>query len=58
MKPSGRDTWAGRVLGAPGGERRASFRILHILEFRDGKISRENVWIDIPSLMQQLGQAR
>jgi hypothetical protein len=28
-----------------------------ILEFRDGKISRENVWIDLPSIMQQLGQA-
>src|SRR6516164_1532657 len=47
----------GCVLGAPGGEGRASFRILHILEFRDGKISRENVWMDIPSIMQQLGQA-
>ena len=47
----------GRVLGAPGGEGRASFGILHILEFREGKISRENVWIDIPSLMRQLGQA-
>ena len=47
----------GRVLGAPGGEGRVSFRILHILEFRDGKISRENVWIDIPAIMRQLGQA-
>jgi predicted ester cyclase len=46
----------GRVLGAPGGEGRVSFRILHILEFRDGKISRENVWMDIPAIMQQLGQ--
>lgn len=52
--------WTGhvvaRVLGAPGGEGRVTFRILHILEFRDGKISRENVWIDLPSIMQQLGQ--
>jgi uncharacterized protein len=51
--------WTGRahaqVLGAPGGEGRASFRILHILEFRNGKISRENVWVDIASIMQQLG---
>ena len=47
----------GRALGAPGGEGPASFRILHLLEFRDGKISRENVWIDVPSLMQQLGQS-
>jgi uncharacterized protein len=51
--------WAGhvvgRVLGAPGGEGRVSFRILHILEFREGKISRENVWMDIASIMRQLG---
>ncbi|HYH01100.1 MAG TPA: nuclear transport factor 2 family protein [Terriglobales bacterium] len=47
----------GRVLGAPGGEGRVSFRILHLLEFRDGKISRENVWIDLASIMQQLGRA-
>jgi uncharacterized protein len=45
----------GRLLGAPGGEGRVSFRILHILEFRDGKISRENVWMDLASIMQQLG---
>jgi steroid delta-isomerase-like uncharacterized protein len=47
----------GRVLGAPGGEGRVSFRLLHILEFRDGKISRENVWTDMPTIMQQLGHA-
>ena len=47
----------GRVLGAPGGEGRVSFRILHLLEFRDGKISGENVWIDLASIMQQLGRA-
>jgi uncharacterized protein len=48
----------GRALGAPGGEGRVSFRILHILEFRDGKISRENVWMDLASIMQQLSGAR
>lgn len=47
----------GRVLGAPGGEGRVSFRILHILEFRDGKIARENVWIDLATVLRQLGQA-
>ena len=47
----------GRVLGLPGGEGRVSFRILHVLEFRDGKISRENVWMDLATIMQQLGQA-
>lgn len=47
----------GRVLGVAGREGRVSFRILHLLEFRDGKISRENVWMDIPSITKQLGQA-
>ena len=45
----------GQMLGAPGREGRASFRILHLLEFRDGKISRENVWMDLASVMKQLG---
>ena len=53
--------WTGHVVGrglrVPGGEGRASFRVLHLLEFRDDKISRENVWIDFPSLMQQLGKS-
>lgn len=48
----------GRILGAPGGEGRVSFRILHILEFRDGKISRENVWMDLASIMKQLAGAQ
>jgi uncharacterized protein len=47
----------GRVLGALGGEGHVSFQILHILEFRDGKISRENVWMDLATIMQQLGVA-
>ena len=48
----------GRILGAPGGEGRVSFRILHVLEFRDGKISRENVWMDLASIMRQLAQTQ
>ncbi len=47
---------SGYVLGAPGGEGRVSFRILHLLEFRDGKIARENVWMDVATIMHQLGQ--
>lgn len=47
----------GRALGAPDGEGRVSVRILHVLEFRGGKISRENVWIDLASIMQQLDRA-
>lgn len=44
----------GRPFGVPGDEGRVTVRILHVLEFRDGKISRENVWIDAASILQQL----
>ena len=50
--------WTGAVpgsfLGIPGHGKRISFRLLHILEFRDGKISRENVWLDSGSIVAQL----
>jgi uncharacterized protein len=36
----------GAMFGAPGRRGRVSVRMLHVLEFRDGRISRENVWID------------
>src|SRR5919197_5096210 len=43
--------WTGRVtgtfLGIPGGNRPVQFRILHVCEFRDGKMSRESVWLDV-----------
>lgn len=32
-----------------------SFRLLHIFELRNGKISRENVWCDLASIQRQLG---
>jgi hypothetical protein len=31
-----------------------SFRILHVFEFRDGLISRENVWLDSAGIADQL----
>jgi len=34
-----------------------SFRLLHIFELRDGKISRENVWCDLAAIQKQLGVA-
>jgi predicted ester cyclase len=37
-----------------GHERPVSFRLLHILEFRDNRISRENVWMDVAALHRQL----
>ena len=50
--------WTGAVpgafLGVPGNGRRLSFRMLHIWEFKDGLISRENVWLDGGSVVHQL----
>jgi len=52
--------WIGRAvgnpLGFPGGGRRLQFRILHVMAFDDdGRITRENVWLDYPAIMAQLG---
>ncbi len=47
-------TVSGQFAGLQGHGRRISFRMLHIFEFRDGKISRENVWIDTASITAQL----
>ena len=50
--------WTGTVpgafLGIPGHGRRISFRLLHVWEFRDGQMSRENVWLDGGSIVAQL----
>ena len=48
-------TVTGELLGFPGNGRRVTFRILHVFEFRDGLISRENVWLDGAAIAQQLG---
>jgi steroid delta-isomerase-like uncharacterized protein len=47
-------TVTGSMLGMPGNGRRITFRILHVFEFRDGLISRENVWLDGGAIQQQL----
>lgn len=44
----------GRFAGIPGNGRRVTFRMLHIFEFREGRISRENVWMDAASVIAQL----
>jgi steroid delta-isomerase-like uncharacterized protein len=44
----------GSMLGLTGHGRRISFRILHVFEFRDGLISRENVWLDSAAIVAQL----
>ena len=52
--------WHGRIEdGRPflcdGKSGPVSFRILHVFEFQDGKISREQVWCDLAAIQQQLG---
>ncbi len=50
--------WTGTVpgtfLGIPGHGRRVTFRMLHVWEFQEGLISRENVWLDGGAIVQQL----
>lgn len=47
-------TATGMFLGLPGNSRRITFRILHVFEFRDALIGRENVWVDLAAIQQQL----
>ena len=44
----------GEFMGIPGNGRRVRFRILHVWDFKDGAISREQVWVDGGSLAAQL----
>lgn len=53
--------WSGRAPGRPfgleGRDRPLEFRLLHVIEFADaGAIRRENVWIDLAAIIQQLPQ--
>jgi hypothetical protein len=53
--------WSGKAPGKPfgieGRGRPLTFRLLHIIEFADdGDIRRENVWIDLASIIRQLPQ--
>ena len=47
----------GEMLGIPGQGRRLTFRIFHVFEFRDGLISREQVWLDMGAIVGQLTAA-
>ena len=47
-------TVTGDFLGIPGNGRRISMRVLHVFEFRDGRIARENVWLDAGAAIAQL----
>lgn len=44
----------GEFLGVAGHGREISFRMLHVWEFKNGRISRENVWLDGGAIMAQL----
>ena len=44
----------GEFLGIPGNGKRVSFRLLHVWEFKDDRISRENIWMDGTALVAQL----
>ena len=53
--------WRGKAPGKPfgldGRGRPLEFRLLHVIEFADsGDIKRENVWIDLAAIIQQLPQ--
>ena len=54
--------WTGKAPGRPfgleGRDRPLAFRLLHVIEFAEsGDIRRENVWVDIGAILQQLPQA-
>jgi ketosteroid isomerase-like protein len=44
----------GRVFGLAGRSGELTFRLLHVFEFRDGRIGTEKVWSDIVAIAQQL----
>lgn len=44
----------GDFLGIPGNGSQVNFRILHVCEFREGRMSRENVWLDTGAIVAQL----
>lgn len=52
-----RGTAPGRPFGLEGRGRDLAFRLLHIVEFDEtGDMKRENVWIDLAAIFQQLPQ--
>lgn len=55
--------WQGRAPGRPfgleGRGRPLDFRLLHVMEFTEtGQIQKEQVWIDLAAILQQLPQER
>lgn len=49
----------GRPFGVEGRGRPLTFRLLHVVEFAEGaQIQREQVWVDLAAIIQQLPQER
>lgn len=49
----------GRPFGLEGRGRPLDFRLLHVVEFTEtGQIQKEQVWIDLAAILQQLPQAQ
>lgn len=47
----------GRPFGLEGRDRPLEFRLLHVVEYADdGRMKRENVWLDLAAIVQQLPQ--
>jgi hypothetical protein len=44
----------GSFAGIPGNGRRVSFRMLHVWDFKDDAISREQIWLDGAAIAAQL----
>jgi steroid delta-isomerase-like uncharacterized protein len=47
-------TIPGEFLGVPGNGKRVCFRMLHVWEFKHGRMSRENIWLDGNAIVTQL----
>lgn len=47
-------TAIGEMLGIPGKAKQLCFRMLHVWEFRDGRMSRESVWLDNAAIVAEL----
>ena len=47
----------GEFMGIPGNDRNITFRILHVFEFDDSLITREQVWLDTGAIVAQLTAA-
>ena len=45
----------GSPFGIPGRGRTVEFRLLHVFEVEAGEITRENAWLDLASVLGQLG---